>query len=74
MGMLARAGVEVPDGATIWGPGEGRAWRLVGKDGRSLKVGSRVTLRALAAAGEVELETTGDGWQHLRPVGQSAAS
>lgn len=67
MGHLRAAGVEIPDGAQIWGPGDGWAWRLVDRRGQPLQVGSRVTLRRLAASVAVELRDEG-GWRALHPV------
>lgn len=55
---LAAAGIEIPEGARVWGPGGGWAWRLVDKVGADLGIRSRVPLRTVTS-GTVELVEAG---------------
>jgi hypothetical protein len=70
LNRLEQAGVEMPAGAKLWGPGDGWAWRLAGVSGppREGQVRSRWTIRALAEADGIVLRPQEDGSVLVEPA------
>jgi hypothetical protein len=59
LSRLIDAGAELEEDDRIWGPGDGWAWRVVGRTGRQ-KLGSRVSVRAATAA-DAKFRVSDDG-------------